>query len=459
MWPRYPYRDDARAFDQTRGPMIGVPAPGTIVGLGSFDRDETEEYYVPTDADWDVIGRLYGTTSPPWDKIQADLLRLGQRGGDLPALSAEAIVTLLGDVVSRGSTNEHDDIKTASKRFAEAYAKHGDTSPMMVAVLNAERHGKGVGANIPPEVVHPAGVGAGVPECLILSGESSNTFQAIGITLYGIGRTEIGTSNGVMECNFVLRGPHVHERAKLAVDTFRELARESGAILLSEDIVPIVGIADSPLLLWVASVFGLLVNTDVVQYVGAVGKRDVFQFHPFAASVEAWKVLKSKQKSKALTGKKEEVIGQALHVVTEGEAKSNRFRLPEGADESTGHIHIDGAGGPLWRGEAFTIEGGEFVWISEVALEAGDRIRIPLSDNSPTPAGSRHPSIATEAWSAPMSKTEMARRITGKKSPRPREVAAFLEKHGLRHVKGHKWQVRLDTMDDRTRAALERPLE
>jgi hypothetical protein len=62
-------------------------------------------------------------------------------------------------------------------------------------------------------------------------------------------------------------------------------------------------------------------------------------------------------------------------------------------------------------------------------------------------------------WSAPMSKTEMARRITGKKKARPRDVATLLEKHGVSHVSGHKWLIRLDTLDSHTRKKLEQPLK
>jgi hypothetical protein len=61
-------------------------------------------------------------------------------------------------------------------------------------------------------------------------------------------------------------------------------------------------------------------------------------------------------------------------------------------------------------------------------------------------------------WSAPMTRTEMARRITGKKKPRPREVDDFLHRHGLEHVSGRKCRVRLDNMDKAMRGRLEEPL-
>lgn len=64
---------------------------------------------------------------------------------------------------------------------------------------------------------------------------------------------------------------------------------------------------------------------------------------------------------------------------------------------------------------------------------------------------------ATEEWSAPMTKTEMARRITGRNKVRAREVEPFLAQHGLRHVAGRKFIVRLDTMDANNRRKLESP--
>lgn len=65
--------------------------------------------------------------------------------------------------------------------------------------------------------------------------------------------------------------------------------------------------------------------------------------------------------------------------------------------------------------------------------------------------------ISQQAWSSPMTRTEMARRITGTKKPRPRDVDVLLRQYGLRSAGGRKWQVRLDTMDGYTRGKIERP--
>jgi hypothetical protein len=60
-------------------------------------------------------------------------------------------------------------------------------------------------------------------------------------------------------------------------------------------------------------------------------------------------------------------------------------------------------------------------------------------------------------WSGPMSRSDMARRITGDPSARPRKVQALLERYGLEHIKGRQYRVRLDQMDASTRRKLEKP--
>jgi hypothetical protein len=60
-------------------------------------------------------------------------------------------------------------------------------------------------------------------------------------------------------------------------------------------------------------------------------------------------------------------------------------------------------------------------------------------------------------WSAPMTRTDMARRITGDRYARPRKVEKLLHRYGLRHVDGRMFQVRVDTMDSATRKKVEKP--
>ncbi len=63
--------------------------------------------------------------------------------------------------------------------------------------------------------------------------------------------------------------------------------------------------------------------------------------------------------------------------------------------------------------------------------------------------------LESEEWSAPMSKREMARRITGKPSARAREVQTVLEQFGIKRIGYKKWIVRLDQMDANTRKKIE----
>lgn len=63
--------------------------------------------------------------------------------------------------------------------------------------------------------------------------------------------------------------------------------------------------------------------------------------------------------------------------------------------------------------------------------------------------------LESESWSAPMSKREMARRITGKQSARAREVEPALAQYGIKRVGDKKWMVCLDRMDANTRNKIE----
>jgi len=61
-------------------------------------------------------------------------------------------------------------------------------------------------------------------------------------------------------------------------------------------------------------------------------------------------------------------------------------------------------------------------------------------------------------WSAPMTRTEIARRITGRANARPRKVQALLNRYGLQHVAGRMYQVRLDKMESNIRKIVEKPV-
>ena len=81
------------------------------------------------------------------------------------------------------------------------------------------------------------------------------------------------------------------------------------------------------------------------------------------------------------------------------------------------------------------------VTVLQLLDELGSR-----EQDEPPPAGER---------CAPMSKAEMARRLTGRPQARGRDVKSFLREHDLQHAEGRKWTVRLDTMDQGSREKLQ----
>ncbi len=59
---------------------------------------------------------------------------------------------------------------------------------------------------------------------------------------------------------------------------------------------------------------------------------------------------------------------------------------------------------------------------------------------------------------APMSKAEMARRLCDNQNARPRDIKATLAKQKLRSEGGNKWTIRLDGLDTKSRARMEKPM-
>ncbi|HTM55986.1 MAG TPA: hypothetical protein VL175_18305 [Pirellulales bacterium] len=72
-------------------------------------------------------------------------------------------------------------------------------------------------------------------------------------------------------------------------------------------------------------------------------------------------------------------------------------------------------------------------------------------------AGATTPTpLALQCWSDPMSKSEMARRITGRNRARYRDVESIVAQHDLRHHGGNKWSVRIDSMAPDLRSKIEK---
>jgi len=63
-------------------------------------------------------------------------------------------------------------------------------------------------------------------------------------------------------------------------------------------------------------------------------------------------------------------------------------------------------------------------------------------------------------WSHPMTKAEMARRITRNPNARTRDIEELLEKrYDVEHIKGYIYRIRIDSMDKRTKECILTPLK
>ena len=182
----------------------------------------------------------------------------------------------------------------ALRKFSDAYAEHGDSAPTLFALVGEVNQCKGgPHARIPPELVHPNAHRV-IGNQLSLSGNATVHINPFRTTLFAVGRGALRTDEGIYECDFVLRGEHLRSEAEeRAVESFRREAKSSGAALLAGDFVQ-VDVADSSLVLWVCNTFGLLHETTWVRQWPNLGNRRVFSYHPFAASIEAWKRLLSR---------------------------------------------------------------------------------------------------------------------------------------------------------------------
>ncbi|MCO6456487.1 MAG: hypothetical protein J5I93_14415 [Pirellulaceae bacterium] len=196
-----------------------------------------------------------------------------------------------------------DNAQRALRSFSNAYARYGDIAPSLFALVGeANRLKGGTAAEVPPELIHPnAPMTIGQFQ---LSENARVHIEDFRITLYAVGRGDLRTDEGVYECDFVLRGEHYKsDTAEKAVESFRRVAKESGAALLTDGLAQ-VDAADSPIILWVCNVLGDLSGTTWVREWPKIGNRRVFSFHPFAASIEAWKRLLSDGQSGAIASKK-----------------------------------------------------------------------------------------------------------------------------------------------------------
>ena len=88
---------------------------------------------------------------------------------------------------------------------------------------------------------------------------------------------------------------------------------------------------------------------------------------------------------------------------------------------------------------------------------AGGEAPADSTPRAPEQAAKNAGDDAGIEWSIPMSKAEMAKRLTGDPNARSRKVEALLARYGLEQVSPRQWRVRLDKMDMASRAKVEDP--
>lgn len=146
-----------------------------------------------------------------------------------------------------------------------------------------------------------------------------------------------------------------------------------------------------------------------------------------------------------ILGKRIEWCARALGIFSEGDSiRSGRGRGDDARDRILDYLQ--GACGVIVANHYALTIGDVLDHLSRACRAVG----VSLPDDAAEAAQQ-----TAEEWSAPMSKDEIARRVTGNPSSRFREVQPFIGEYGLRQVSERKWQVRLDRMDQHNREKLE----
>lgn len=114
------------------------------------------------------------------------------------------------------------------------------------------------------------------------------------------------------------------------------------------------------------------------------------------------------------------------------------------------------------RAKAVILDVCDDEWRRDIAPIASrinrEAATVETTSGDEPPAPTKAAALASEHRSAPMTKADMARRITGRSNARFREIEAFISQHDLQRVgDNNKWTVRLDGMDANTRSKLEKP--
>jgi hypothetical protein len=182
------------------------------------------------------------------------------------------------------------------EKLTAAQAKHGNTRLRLIFIVS-ESASDGLLAHIPPEVVHPDWKAAGVAPNLNIGGDAAMHFTRLGVSLFGVGAGNLTIGNRKIGVHCVLQCIVGNDEQTLAaVASFREIGSEAGAAIHSQGIVAFES-GDSPLVMWALTIYAVLHKTAWLQPLPHSG---AFAVQPFAASIEAWRVLaKQSERSSA----------------------------------------------------------------------------------------------------------------------------------------------------------------
>ncbi|HUE72671.1 MAG TPA: hypothetical protein VMP01_17430 [Pirellulaceae bacterium] len=164
--------------------------------------------------------------------------------------------------------------------FTAAFAKHHNAELAVIAV--GAEHVRDDGTVAVPSWLIPAGG----PKNLNIGGTAKCVFTMQHCCYYGLGAGgQVASEMGTRKVGFFI---YAQPNCDEAVDAFRTLASQAGAILLAQSSVSAAP-ANSPLTLWLLTVYSLLSGTGWIQKVSDGQSDETYRFHPFGASVETWK--------------------------------------------------------------------------------------------------------------------------------------------------------------------------
>ncbi|HUY32010.1 MAG TPA: hypothetical protein VMV69_04455 [Pirellulales bacterium] len=170
------------------------------------------------------------------------------------------------------------------RAFSLALARHGNTRLRIYAV--GSKYVRDDGQVAVPRAMIPAGG----PKNFYIGADSRALFQPQHVSFHGLGSGAFARQSGVVErVGFFLYGPASGDVE--VVKTFRRRASDAGAIVLADGLVDGIQTVHDPTAFWTLVVFSHLMGTAWVSETAIDDHDSAFVFHPFGASVEAWRLI------------------------------------------------------------------------------------------------------------------------------------------------------------------------